>query len=221
MEQIRSQFIPIDINGFIETRLPSEILKSFQTQVKDIISKKVRANKANNKLAGFIEHQYELSPSTNFQKFINIIATHYVTIMETKNINASVNLSQNVDCKSSLITSMWVNFQKKYEVNPIHNHSGDLSFVTWLNIPYNLENELELPNVKYSSVRHKSANFSFLFGDYKIPGGVSVFNYSVDKNSVGKLILFNSNLSHVVYPFYTSDDYRISISGNINLEDYE
>jgi len=30
--------------------------------------------------------------------------------------------------------------------------------------------------------------------------------------------MFPSLLAHCVYPFYTSDDYRISISGNIKFD---
>ena len=38
----------------------------------------------------------------------------------------------------------------------------------------------------------------------------------IDKAWEGTMILFPSSLNHNVYPFYTSDDYRISISGNLN-----
>jgi hypothetical protein len=29
------------------------------------------------------------------------------------------------------------------------------------------------------------------------------------------LLLFPAKLTHAVYPFYSSDDYRISVSGNV------
>ena len=37
----------------------------------------------------------------------------------------------------------------------------------------------------------------------------------IDKTWEGTIVMFPSWLNHSVYPFYTSDDYRISISGNI------
>ena len=36
-----------------------------------------------------------------------------------------------------------------------------------------------------------------------------------DESYAGKIILFPAKLSHTVYPFFTSDGYRISISGNL------
>ena len=46
-------------------------------------------------------------------------------------------------------------------------------------------------------------------------GQIAVNNLRVDKSYEGTIIIFKSNLRHLVYPFHTSDDYRISISGNI------
>ena len=40
----------------------------------------------------------------------------------------------------------------------------------------------------------------------------------VDKSFEGKGFMFRSSQAHTVYPFYTSDDYRISISGNIGFQ---
>ena len=38
---------------------------------------------------------------------------------------------------------------------------------------------------------------------------------NVDKSYVGKMIMFKSSQVHGVYPFYTSNDYRITVSGNL------
>jgi len=37
----------------------------------------------------------------------------------------------------------------------------------------------------------------------------------VDKSWEGTIIMFPAFLHHMVHPFYTSDEYRISISGNL------
>ena len=31
-------------------------------------------------------------------------------------------------------------------------------------------------------------------------------------------LLFRAHLNHIVYPFYSSDDYRITISGNFSYD---
>ena len=40
----------------------------------------------------------------------------------------------------------------------------------------------------------------------------------IDSTWEGHIIMFPANLQHCVYPFYTSDDTRISFSGNILLD---
>jgi hypothetical protein len=108
----------------------------------------------------------------------------------------------------------WVNFQKKYEVNPCHIHSGNYSFVLWLNIPFNYEDETNRKEVVKSTQSHQASTFCAAYTD--ITGNIRLENFFLDKKDNGKFIIFPSKLAHFVYPFYTSEDYRISISGNID-----
>src|SRR5210317_1128009 len=39
--------------------------------------------------------------------------------------------------------NLWVNFQSKYEFNPIHNHNGVFSFILFLKIPFLSQDELK------------------------------------------------------------------------------
>jgi hypothetical protein len=47
---------------------------------------------------------------------------------------------------------------------------------------------------------------------------VKVKKEDVDNTWEGKMALFPADLNHIVYPFYTSEDYRISISGNVGFK---
>ena len=40
---------------------------------------------------------------------------------------------------------------------------------------------------------------------------------NMDKSYIGKCMIFPAVLKHMVYPFFTSDDYRITVSGNLVL----
>ena len=40
----------------------------------------------------------------------------------------------------------------------------------------------------------------------------------VDKSFEGKMFMFPATQSHLVYPFYTSNEYRITVSGNIKVK---
>ena len=48
--------------------------------------------------------------------------------------------------------------------------------------------------------------------------GVKATQIDVDKSFEGKGFMFPSKQSHMVYPFYTSNEYRITVSGNIRLK---
>lgn len=103
----------------------------------------------------------------------------------------------------------WINYQKKYDFNPMHFHSGDYSFVIWWKIPYSIEEE----NSVFPKVEHKyNGYFSFY---YIKNGGVVTSDLPVDKTWEKKICIFPANLLHGVNPFYTSDEYRITFSGNL------
>ena len=62
----------------------------------------------------------------------------------------------------------------------------------------------------------KAGHFCFL---YSGPDGrVLSEDIPVDKKYEGKMALFPASLNHQVYPFYTSDEQRITISGNVGFK---
>lgn len=113
---------------------------------------------------------------------------------------------------SPKLDDLWVNFQKKYEYNPLHDHGGMFSFVIWMKIPYDWENEKELPWIKGSNTEQTAGNFVF------VPPSFKGYTHVMNKSAEGQMVLFPSHLYHTVYPFYTSDEERVSISGNIYFE---
>lgn len=107
------------------------------------------------------------------------------------------------------VRDLWVNFQKKYEFNPLHNHPSAISFVIWVQIPYSFEDECNTSLAKGYS--NNSGCFEFAYTT--LLGNISKYCYPPTQ---GKLLVFPSSMPHQVYPFYTSDLERVSISGNIN-----
>jgi hypothetical protein len=105
----------------------------------------------------------------------------------------------------------WINFQKKHEFLPNHTHGGILSYSIWMKIPYN---EKEEKNYKRANVDEKKF-YSFEFSYTNILGQICQQEIEITKKNEGCILLFPSSLVHCVYPFYTSDEDRISISGNI------
>ena len=107
----------------------------------------------------------------------------------------------------------WVNFQKKYEFNPNHTHGGRISFVIWMKIPYNYEDEKKTDLTKGVNAQCRSGCFELVYCD--IFGRPNTYLYPLSTDLEGKMLIFPAELWHIVYPFYTSDEQRISISGNI------
>jgi hypothetical protein len=118
------------------------------------------------------------------------------------------------DLNNPDLSGYWVNFQKKHEFNPIHNHGGVISFVIWMKIPYSWEDEIKIDIVKDSNTKNNIGNFVFVYPkDHYIHTNEITMNPQME----GRMAIFPSYFNHMVYPFYTSDESRISISGNVEF----
>ena len=115
------------------------------------------------------------------------------------------------------LESLWVNFQKQHEFNPPHDHSGVYSFVIWMQIPTSYAEQKKLPICAESNADNHISNFAFSYTNTL--GRVSTFAYNMEKEAEGYMVMFPSTMLHQVFPFYDNDGERISISGNITIED--
>jgi len=121
-----------------------------------------------------------------------------------------------VSNKNIILKDFWINFQKKHEFNPVHNHTGLFSFVIWLDIPYDIEKEIaNSPGIK--SNNNLAGHFEFSYVNSL--GEHTTMPIPADRKFNGKICLFPSGMPHTVYPFYSSDSYRITVSGNVNFEE--
>ena len=109
------------------------------------------------------------------------------------------------------LSEAWVNFSKKHDFNPIHKHAGVYSFVIWVKIPYDLDEELKV----YSGKVDGSVNSLFEFTTIESFGSINNQTIPVDKSYEWEMIFFPAEMMHQVYPFYSSDEFRVSIAGNI------
>lgn len=220
MEQQMEMQIPFG-PAIMIGKLPDEIfriLKKYSEQVKGD-----GFNDYRDKLAGNIAEEYDLVANmiqgNEFRPvttFLLDLANGYIDFLKnTKRIvfNTDIDKLSNFDTgkRPMLIQSLWVNFQKKYEFNPPHNHTGVFSFVTYLKVPYKLEDEAKLPHQKGNSPN--AGKITFQCGDYDF---APISKEYIPEEQ--KIIFFPAQLKHWVYPFYTSDEERISVSGNIIID---
>lgn len=113
----------------------------------------------------------------------------------------------------------WINLQKKFEYRPAHQHSDgvghSIGFVTYIRVPYDLAEEDKYPNHNNKAKIYRNGRIEFFYN--LLNGPQFTHRLNIDKSYVGKTIMFSNSLMHCVYPFFTSDDYRISLAGNIIL----
>ena len=120
--------------------------------------------------------------------------------------------------KELCLSGLWVNYQKQNDFFPLHTHNGVYSFVVWMKIPTNFEDQIK-GKPKANKVLFDglyTSNFRFNYSN--ILGKNETFEFEMNTNMEGTMVLFPSNLQHSVYPFYNCDDERVSISGNLSLK---
>ena len=193
--------------GLTNGKIPPNIYQSLNQEIVDIHTNDVGIQKMNESLAGQITKEYEITKSRQLlDPFLEEMGRAY---QKEWNYYPKENPNDN----KLTVESVWVNMQKKLEVNPLHNHDGTLSFVAWLHVPFKLEDERNMPNCKNSRTVELASTFQFVYTTAL--GTIANCPMFVESGWEAKIIMFPSKLLHMVYPFQTSDDYRISIAGNL------
>lgn len=204
--------------GVLEAKLPYELFEGLSNEI-ERLTIEGGALKYNHNLVGHIEEEYSLNHvKDHLEEFLIAMASTW----QEANPGLIDGYEEAVKLKdwSLYLDSMWYNRQKKYEFNPLHFHSGALSFVIWVKIPYELEDEINyFPPVHgvEDDVEGNTYTSKFCFYYTNSMGRITPAMVPVDKTYEGTIVMFPSEMLHAVYPFYTSDDYRISVSGNLRI----
>ena len=185
------------------------------------------SNKAKNKkicmkkdLAGNISNSYSVEDENNyfFKEILQPAISTYIKSSggrfpsEQPPYDNIGNEGQKYKLK---LRSFWVNYQNKHEFNPIHSHSGVYSFVIWLKIPYDYEDQCKLPQFKgIKKIDLKPGCFQFQYSNILGERFSKVYFLNKEEHE-GKMLLFPSSLQHEVFPYYDIDEQRVSMSGNI------
>ena len=165
-------------------------------------------------LAGNITESLKLEDTDDyfFKNFLKETSENYISSFE---MITDRNPFNEYMVKNLYMQNFWVNFSKQHEFNPIHDHTGVLSFVLWMKIPTTWQSQQEI-SVSSESNLPSASNFQFLYTN--IFGKTRGVMIDMDPMMEGCILMFPSILQHQVYPFYNSDDYRVSVSGNLCLD---
>mgnify|MGYP001189350080 FL=1 len=200
--------------GLTNGNIPPEIYQALNREIVDIHTASETGTldkngivQMNTALAGQITKEYQITKSRQ------LLDPYLEEMGRTYQKEWDYYPKENPNNNKLTVESVWVNMQKKLEVNPLHNHDGTLSFVAWLYVPFKLEDERNVENCKNSRTVELASTFQFVYTTAL--GTIANCPMFVENGWEGRIIMFPAKLLHMVYPFQTSDDYRISIAGNL------
>ena len=193
--------------GLTNGKIPPQIYQALNQEIVDIHNDDSNTMRMNHSLAGQITKEYQITNS------LPLLNPFFEEMGRAYQKEWNYYPKENPNNNKLTVESVWVNMQKKLEINPLHNHDGTLSFVAWLYVPFKLEDERNMENCKKSRTVELSSTFQFVYTTAL--GNIANCPMFVESGWEGTIIMFPSKLLHMVYPFQTSDDYRISIAGNL------
>jgi hypothetical protein len=205
---MRFAYTPHKVSGtsleYIQATVPTEL--------RDEILKRISSNKdpQNHRLAGHIKDEFDagLFDWEPWHEFILDLVKEYNSHFS----EYSDTMSYILGGAKMTLADPWVNYMRKGEYNPIHKHTGIFSYVCWVKVPYCSDEEAKVfPDVTPC----KNGCFTFVTAsDF----GVKDHALPIDKSYEWEIVLFPAMQCHTVYPFYTSEEPRISIAGNVELD---
>lgn len=150
-----------------------------------------------------IENSYNQDDIQWFMEYTANIFKNYVDMLSRFILGTTINKSPLARIN---LNSLWINYMKSGEFNPLHDHTGDISFVIYLQVPKEIKEE----NKKFDGVGSGPGVISFYYGE-KIDNIKTQYHFLP---KAGDMFLFPATTKHMVAPF-KSDVTRISVSGNL------
>lgn len=213
MSELRYRHVDLPNLGYMLCEFPEEALAPIKKEIAEIQGNFDAATPHNYELAGNIRREYKLLKSMAYaNELIKPVAQDFLNNYDPY----SWFLANEIQGRSELeLTSFWVNYQQKNEFNPPHTHMGVISFALWIQIPFTHDQELKAtPEIPEQTNAVGAFNFQYT----NSLGNIKNYTIKADKSYENKMVLFPAKMTHSVSPFYSSDDYRISVSGNFHLK---
>ena len=198
--------------GYLTADVPSPVAAELRGSMDSLI--KNSETDARTTLRGHLQEEWTLPLTKEISAFTRCLSYEYIKQFGFQPAMGVAETMRDIETSDFKLKRLWVNYQKKYDFNPLHIHSGIFSFVIWVQIPYDLEEERK----RYPKTSgNETASFMFQYNTAL--GGLDTAYINVDKTWEWKIVFFPARLNHGVNPFYTTDNTRISISGNLYVID--
>ena len=201
------------VSGFLQLKLQQELI-DYLWKIIDIAKKKNKNYKGY--LVGNISQSLLLDDIDSF--FYKSVCIPLVKIYRENDPHKKDPVMRNTLLGPNtqlVLDTLWVNYQYQTEFNPYHDHDSVYSFAIWMKIPYSWEEQKNSP--KFSDMREinrKVGNFEFEYMDTL--GSIRQYAYQLSPKDEGTMLFFPARLRHCVYPFFETEEPRISIAGNLS-----
>ena len=159
----------------------------------------------NHSHVGVIEREYEIEDGLAKDELSNILGPmvqQYATDMH-----------YTLEPRPIALTTAWCNLQQSGEYFAAHTHNGVFSFALWLTVPFTQADERAWREARGKSGR-ETASFQFHYTDAL--GRITPNVLEVDREWERTIVVFPGEMMHSVTPYYSTQDLRIVVSGNID-----
>tara|TARA_B100000959_G_scaffold193530_1_gene202403 strand:- start:383 stop:1132 length:750 start_codon:yes stop_codon:yes gene_type:complete len=201
-----------DDDPFLDLR----VSKNIMNYLWDIIeNNKISDVDGNNILAGNISKSVYLQENGNF--FYDNVLKDCAEYMYYRDWNNYYNehIAKITPLAEFRLDDLWVNYQRQTEFNPCHQHGGMFSFALFMKIPTKWQEQHTLP-IAANSNTPAASDFQFLLGR---GSEVQPIPFPLSPDDEGRMLFFPAWLGHQVYPFYGTEEIRITVSGNLKHEE--
>ena len=115
------------------------------------------------------------------------------------------------------LLNSWFEYRKKGDMLPPSQMlGGDMSFVVWINIPYDIEEEMAHP--RCSKTSNPCATKTQMLYTNPI-GKMTAKEFVFSKADEGVIMIYPSSVLLQSFPFYTSDEDCIIMRGSLVVEE--
>lgn len=191
--------------GYIDHTFLDQDLEPIRSEISNIEQKFETYDQVDHTFTSTVKKEYVIKES--FDHLSGLVLPFVGAYLNHFNIEDSDS--------DAYLHSAWVNFQAKQEFFAPHTHKGAFSFVLYLQVPFTIEQEKEYLSSNNKQVS-TTTSFNFFYNDAL--GEIKPHSIPVDKTWENKMIFFPGRMLHSVNPFFSSDKYRIAVSGNIRYK---
>ena len=186
-----------------QTLIPEDLVIKINNYIDELVKDEERAKKQNvgKILAGNVSQEFDIDPQfamkCGWMEFLSRECALWIKQATGKKMT-----------KFTLIGS-WVVRQFQNEYNPLHYHGGHISGVGYLKVPKNLGGTFQ-----EDKRNNNNGEIHLVHGSKQFLSN-AIFKI---KPKIGNFYYFPNYLLHTVYPFYSENEERRSISFNAKID---